>query len=98
MTSRTVKAIACWTAGLILTITGAIATVAGLLANANAPKCSFLDGTGCDTQREVVTTAATGYIVGGIVFAVVGLVLFGVASPWLSELDEAEKATEPSES
>lgn len=96
MISRTVKAIACWTAGLILTITGVVAAVGGVLANANAPVCSY--DVGCDTQREVVTTAATGYIVGGIVFAVVGLVLFGVASPWLSELDEAEKATEPSES
>lgn len=98
MISRTVKAIACWTAGLILTITGAIATVAGLLANANAPKCSFLDGTGCDTQREVVTATATGYIVGGIAFVVVGLGLFAFAAPWLRELDEAAKATEPSES
>lgn len=98
MTSRTVKAIACWTAGLMLTVTGVLGAVGGILTNANAPECSFLNGPTCDVQRDLLTTMGTSYIIGGIVFAVVGLALFGIASPWLAELDEGEKATEPSES
>ena len=97
MTSRAVKAIAFYTAGIVLAVSGAIGTIAGILANATAPECSVLNGDACLVQREIVGTAATGYIVGGIVLLGIGLMLVWAATPWLREIDEAEKHPEPAD-